>query len=119
MLGPFPFGMISVESNDICAHLNFVTPASKAVEDLDGHAHMGLQSQCEGSACIQSLDGGQFFLMLFHEVRQPGQGVWEGKEMGSGWDQPCLFFQGPTSMNKGLWPVQPALPHSEVLTSVS
>ena len=99
--------------------MNFVTPASKVVEGLDGHDQVRLQGKCVGSICIQSLDGGQLFLMHFHEVRQRGQGVGEGREIGSGCDQPCLFFQGPSSMNKGLWPAQLALPHSDVLTSVS
>lgn len=73
-------------------HLDLVAPASKVAESLDGHAHMSLQGQCIDGSRVQSLNGGQLLLMLLHEVCQPGQGVGEGREIGSGLAQPGQLF---------------------------
>lgn len=75
---------------------------------------MGLQGQGVDSACIQSLNGGQLLLMLLHEVCQPGQGMEEGREMGSGLAQPGLLFQGCSSRSQ-----EPCPAHSDALTSAS
>lgn len=94
---------LSCSGKEASPHLDLVTPASKVAEGLDGHAHVGLQGQGVDSACIQSLNGGQLFLVLLHEVCQPGRGREEGRKMAQAW-HPRPAFSGLFVKKSGALP---------------
>lgn len=56
------------------SYLDFVTPAGKIAEGLDGHAHVSLEGQSVNCSGVDGFDGGQLLLMLLHQVSQPVDG---------------------------------------------